>query len=395
MLIERLPRFLRGYVIFELRGDNVEVFLNACAENKIDLFRIKRREDSLQAACLVRDYKQLRRIPLAGLRRRILCRRGIRFSLYRYRRRLGLAIGGVMMLAALLVLSGFVWSVDVSGNERLSENLILQTLQECGFREGVSKRRLQISEIENQMMMRLCDLSWIAINLDGSCAHVEVKERQMPPVTKDKSRPSDLVAAMDGEIVQMEIIRGKPIEKAGSGVVKGQLLVSGYYYDKKENVVLEHSDGKVWARCRVSRSFELPMRVEETLPREHKKFYALKLFERQIDLSFGKRPSAGFTRKDCSRQLSVFGLKLPFVWIESRYEDTQVRSVQRTEQEAKQVVMMEISHFEAQQLYEAKILEKHVDWRSDDETCRASVQYLVLIDIALQREIDPQECQPM
>ena len=91
------------------------------------------------------------------------------------------------MIALLIFLSGFVWSVDITGNERLSTNVIMDTLEECGFEEGKRKNSFNITEIENQMMIKLPDLSRISINLDGSAAHIEVKERFMPPVSEDVS----------------------------------------------------------------------------------------------------------------------------------------------------------------------------------------------------------------
>ncbi len=392
MIITKFPRYLRGYVTFEIKGEKIEEFLNLCAQKKIDLFQIKVEKERATIRCLVSAYKQVQKIRVSGLKRRIIKKHGARFIAHRYRKRIGLVAGAGMMIVLLIFLSGFVWNIDVTGNDRLSANVILQTLQECGFYEGERKNKLDISEIENQMMMKLPDLSWITINLDGSFAHVEVKERQMPPVLEDVSRPSNLVASMDGQIVKMEIMKGKPIATVGSGVVKGQLLVAGLYNDRKENIILEHSSGKVIAQVELKKTFELPFESERTVGNEEKLFYSLQIFGKTIDFSFGKRPQeTDWDKTEERKRVSLFGLDFPIYTTESKYSRKISEKIMLSNKEAKNKVKMEIEHFEKSELYGAEIVEKHVTWASDEKTCRAKVEYIILTNIASQQYIETDE----
>lgn len=389
MHITKFPRYLRGIVTFEIKGNKTEEFLNICAKKRLDLFQIEFGKDKTVMSCLVVTYKQIQKLKIKGLNRKIIKKRGIRFTLHRYRKRAGLLVGSIMMIALLIFLSGFVWNIDVTGNERLSTNVILQTLEECGFCEGERKSRLDISEIENQMMMRLPDLSWISINLDGSFAHIEVKERTMPPVSEDVSRPSNLVASMDGQIIKMEIVKGKPIAMVGSGVVKGELLVAGLYNDKKDNIIIEHSSGKVLARTELKKTFELSLSSECIIGTEQIKFHSLEVFGQNIDFSFGKRPKGSqWQRTDERKRLSLFGLDFPFYLTESCYTREIKEKVILSEKDAKNKVEMEIEHYEKSELYNAQIVEKHITWTSDEENCRAKVDYIIITDIAQQQYID-------
>ncbi|MEE1279641.1 MAG: sporulation protein YqfD, partial [Oscillospiraceae bacterium] len=373
----------------EIKGNKTEEFLNICAKKRFDLFQIEFGKDKTVMSCLVTTYKQIQKLKIKGLNRKIIKKRGIRFTLHRYRKRAGLLVGSIMMVALLIFLSGFVWNIDVTGNERLSTNVILQTLEECGFCEGERKSRLDISEIENQMMMRLPDLSWISINLDGSFAHIEVKERTMPPVSEDVSRPSNLVASMDGQIIKMEIVKGKPMVVVGSGVVKGELLVAGLYNDKKDNIIIEHSSGKVLARTELKKTFELSLSSECIIGTEQIKFHSLEVFGQRINFSFGKRPKgAQWQRTDERKRLSLFGLDFPFYLTESCYTREIKEKVILSETDAKNKVKMEIEHYEKSELYNAQIVEKHITWTSDEENCRAKVDYIIITDIAQQQYID-------
>lgn len=389
MHINKFPRYLRGAITFEINADKSEEFLNECAKNKLDLFGICRRSNALRIGCLVSTYKKIQKLKIAGARRKIINKHGIRFTIHKYRYRSGILVGAILMTAFLILLSGYVWDIDVIGNERLSTNVILDTLKECGFYEGEKKRKFNITEIENQMMIKLPDLSRISINLDGSFAHVEVKERFMPPVAEDVSKPSNLVASMDGRILKMEIVKGKPMVLVGSGVAKGELLVAGFYNDKKDNLILEHSSGKVTAECQLNKIFKLSRNAHKQIGKEERISYSLEFFGKETDLSFGKAPKGSeWQTHEKRKELNILGLKFPVCIIEKRYERLIFEKTLLTDKEGKQRIKDEIVHFEKSELYEAQITKKHTTWISDDKFIFARVSYTIITDIAEQQYIE-------
>ena len=392
MPIHRLPRYLKGYVVFEVREKGREEFLNFCSKNDINLFDLRLNNQMLTASCFVSDYKKTKKAKISGLKKRIVKRKGLRFTTNRYKKRIGLAAGFILMIFMLVFLSGYIWDIDIVGNERLSDNLILETLEECGFYEGSSKNNLKISEIENQMMIKLSDLGRISINLDGSFAHIVVKERAVPPVSEDKSRPSNLVASMDGEIIKMEIVKGKPITRVGSGVVKGQILVAGFYNDKKDNIILEHSSGKVTARAEVDKTFSISLLTEESIGVESKIYYKIEAFNGVLDLSFGKDSENAEWEKSTTRErISVFNLDTPFYIIKETYKKQITREKILSENEAKSRIMAEIDHFEKGELFEAQITKKDVVWKKEGKEITAFVDYVILTDIAKQQYIETEQ----
>lgn len=392
MPIHKFPRYLRGYVTFEIKEKGREEFINFCSKNDINLFDLHLNKDVLTASCFVSDYKKTKKARISGLRKRIIKRKGIRFVTNRYKKRFGLSGGLALMIFLIIFLSGFVWDIDITGNERLSDNLILETLEECGFYEGSQKSKLDISEIENQMMIKLSDLGRISINLDGSFAHIVIKERAVPPVSEDKSRPSNLVASMDGKIVKMEIVKGKPITQVGSGVVKGQVLVTGFYNDKKDNIILEHSSGKVTALAEASKTFEIALSTEECVAVETKIYYSLEVFGRTFDFSFGRNEGDKNCDKTVVRErASVFGLDLPFYVIKESYTTQITRQKILSENEAKERIKTEIEHYEKSELFEAQIQKKDIVWKMNDKKCTAQVDYVILTDIAKQQYIETEQ----
>lgn len=389
MYIQNIPRYLRGYVKFQINTNSAPEFLSYCSKNNINLFDTKIINDTLVSSCLVYDYRKMNNVKIKGLKKKILKRKGLRFFTNKYKKRIGLFTGFILMIFLLFFLSGYIWQIDITGNERLSDNLILETLNECGFSKGKSKSKLNISEIENTMMMKLVDLSRISINLDGSYANIIVKERQMPPASEDKSKPSNLVASMDGIITKMEIVKGKPMALVGSGVSKGQLLVSGLYNDKKDNIILEHSSGRVTALVEISKTFSLSYNSKKVIGLKQKHYYSIDFFEKIIDISFAKEPNSNeWVKTENKTRLSILGLNFPLYLIDKKYEKEIFEDSILSSEQAKKRVMDEIKHFEAKEFSDGNIVKKHITWKSDDKKCIAQVDYEVLLNIAKQQYID-------
>ncbi len=392
MLIKKIVRYISGQIKFTLKSNNPEEFLNQCIKNKIHLSKISMSKYVLTAECSVDSYRKLQKIKLNKARRKIIKKYGIRFVVNRYRKRWGLVAGAALMVVLLIYLSGFVWSVDVSGNNRLSQNVILQTLEECGFKNGVKKSKINITSIENEMKSRLYDLSWISINLDGSSAHVEVKERRVIPGMDSDNKPSNLVASTDGKIIRMEITKGKPIAMVGSGVVKGELLVSGLYNDKKDNVILEHSRGKVTAEVSISKEFVQSRNGIEKVGTESKTLYAFEAFCKEIPLHFEKKPKGSEWK--CQTQenvVKIFGLKFPFKVIKYNFSKALTKEIILDDASVKDRLNLQIEHFESENFSEGKIIEKNVEFHSDNRQITAVVDYVVHIDIAKQQYIETED----
>ena len=270
MLVNRLPFYLKGYVLFAISGNNIESFINNSKRAGVSFFELRKKGDVYFAKCTVNDYKKFRKIKLNGIRRKIIKKSGLRFLLNRYRRRFGLILGFLTMVCILIILSQFVWSIDITGNDKISTNVIMQSLNEHGFKVGANKNKINIENIENMVLSDLFDIKWITINIDGSSAHIEMREKDLAPQTEDFKIPSNLIANRDGQIVKMEIVKGKPIATVGSGVVKGELLVAGEYLDKKENYILEHSSGKITARVYVDKEFSVDIKKVENIEKAKK-----------------------------------------------------------------------------------------------------------------------------
>ncbi len=165
----------------------------------------------------------------------------------RYKDRWGIFIG--LLAAAVLIWQSttVVWSVEVSGNKNVSEEKIREILRECGFTEGTRFGKIDFDLFQNQVLMHTEDISWIAVNMYGTTARVEIKERILGK-TPYAEGVANIVAAEDGQIAEVRLKSGKAAAAIHDVVRKGDLLISGIMTVREGELRYEYAVGEVIAQ---------------------------------------------------------------------------------------------------------------------------------------------------
>jgi len=125
-----------------------------------------------------------------------------------------------------------VWDVRVSGNERLSDESIIESLESVGFGVGDLWYGLNRSAAETALMEAVPEISWININRRGGVAYVEVIESDLPPKSEEHPRYTNIVAERDCIISEITVISGHAAVSVGEVVKKGDVLISGVIPDE-------------------------------------------------------------------------------------------------------------------------------------------------------------------
>lgn len=220
----------RGVVRLTVTGAYPERFLNECAARNI-LFWGACPVDgvTLRVNLHARDLPRAKAI--AG---RLLCelreegKEGLPFFLARLRRRYALLVGLALSMTAVLLFSQFILTVEVEGNETVPAAVILSELRRLGVRPGAFGPGLDEATLAQQALLRLEDLSWMAINVYGTKAQVLVRERTPKPPLEDDRIPADVVAGATGLILHLETWQGKALRGEGDTVVAGDVVISGW-----------------------------------------------------------------------------------------------------------------------------------------------------------------------
>lgn len=187
---------------------------------------------------------------------------GLPELLRRYRRRYGIP-AGIMIAAAIVIVSGrYLWDVRVNGCERISADVVEEQLAAYGLHPGTRISDADIDVIENSVLIASEDIAWISVNLNGSVAFVEIREKHSTPEEPEK-RPANIVASRDGQIESIEAYSGVPVVKAGQHVRCGELLVSGVYDSAAFGYRYTRARGEVRARTVREIRVEIPLTYEE------------------------------------------------------------------------------------------------------------------------------------
>lgn len=236
--------YLRGYVIIQVEGDNLEKLLNLTTGADLVLWDIRRQNDWLRAKITTESLKKLRPlVKKTNCTVKILKKSGFPFIIYRISRRQGLVAAVIFFLGLLYLLSSFVWFVDIQGNEKLSLSEVKKLLRLNGIYCGQLKSQINLEQAEDALLLHFPTLAWADVNCHGTKVEVRLKENTVL-VREDRVVPC-IVAAQDGLITQLLVISGRPVVAEGDTVKKGQLLISGLKNEKLGSIAAE---GKVKAR---------------------------------------------------------------------------------------------------------------------------------------------------
>ncbi len=322
MLVLSLLRFIFGYVSFNANGGFPERFINLCRQSRIALWDLKSKNSVISAKTDVSGYKKIRNAAKkSGMKLKISKKHGLPFFLNRHSRRIGILAGMMICASVLMILSTRIWRIEVIGNHRISSDVILEVFEELGVKEGVAVSSVDEWTVEQAAIKKLPQISWVNVNLMGSSAQIEIREVINQKEVDNSETPANIVAAKDGQIVYLRPFKGTQEKKIGTGVVKGDLLISGFieYIDLSTSIC--RADGYVVARTEYTLEAESKADKKIKTLSSTQTSYSLDFLSFNIPLG---RQNEGFEERSC---LFINGVSLPFALVrrtESVFEEREI-----------------------------------------------------------------------
>lgn len=271
-MLKRMVNALRGSVRLEVSGAFPERFLNLCAQRGIVFWNVEWLEATRLRLTVTRQGSG----PARALGDKVLCtvvpaeQSGVPFFLGRFRRRYALLVGLALSLTAVCVLSQFVLTIEVEGNEAVSTAEILTELRRQGLRPGVYGPGLDEGTISSAALLGLPELAWMSVNLHGTRAEVLVREAVEAPELVDAQEYGDVVARVSGIVTKVEPLTGEAVVEVGDTVLEGETLISGTvhlkgpaYSEKPEIGQMQvRASGRVYARTWRTLAAQLPLEAQ-------------------------------------------------------------------------------------------------------------------------------------
>ena len=264
---------LRGQLRIRTECAFPERILNLCSVRGMALWDLEW-ESETAFTCRIsrRDYDMLRQ-SAGKLECEIIVlrREGIPYFLRQFRHRQALLIGTIGLSFLMLLGSFFIWDFEITGNETVPEERILRALEMQGVGIGSFGLSLDGEDIRNHVLLEIPELSWIAVNVSGCRAKVQVRERVIPPELVREREPTNVVARRAGLVLEVRALDGVASVLPGTSVTEGQLLISGVEDLETLGSRVLSGMGTVQARTWYTLKTELPLTVYEKRDTEKNK----------------------------------------------------------------------------------------------------------------------------
>lgn len=380
---------LRGLTDVKIGAKNAKSFISHMIKAKIPFGSIKT-EDGGDVSFFIRRKDAPAVFEAAAkLGADVVMReRGLPAFFKRHKLRLGIPIGALGALFLIFFSSRFVWDIKIPDMPDIERDKIEEALSSHGFFLGAYLPDLDIGDICKRIAAENENVSWISVNMSGTVAYVEARSPRSKSV-EDVSRPSNLVASCDGQIVLVEAVGGKSEVKAGQTVRKGDVLVSGVIDSPALGYRLVRSRGRVLADVSKTFSAEQPTTVvEKTYTGAQKTKKYVNFFsknaeiEKNIDVSFEKYDIIEETKR-----LTLLGTDLPIFLTTVTYAEYTESELTVTEEEARRRAAAIVEEKIDGALSGNDIFNRYEKTDFDGERVRLTVTVECRIDIAEEQII--------
>lgn len=379
---------LFGRITFVVKDGFCDMFLSICRREGVTLSDVDSRDNSLICSVMQKDYaKTIEAAGKSGMEITVLKRWGLPHLYYRYRKRLGVPVGLLLFTIIIRILTLTVWSIEITGNEKITDERLYEILENNGVSKGVFADSIQNADIEYVLYNELEELLWVKVYVTGSRVFIDIRERNTEQESDDINMYSNIVAAKDGEIVRADVFSGEGKIYPGTAVVKGDMLVNGVITYSDGGVKFVRSDADVFARTRnaVSTSAALTITAKKTVNYTT----AASLYFFDVIVPFCRGDKENHFTTDC-RFFRSGDIVFPLGVIRDTYFSFETTQIELSSSAAALLAFSDFSKASFELYRNSEVLERKISF---DFSSQISVEgkYLCIENIALEKSFTVNE----
>lgn len=326
-----------------------------------------------------------------GVRIRSGKRRGLYFTALKYSRRVGLYIGFLAFVLMTALNESCIQDIEIvsSGTVTASQRAqIMEILDECGIKEGVSSRHLDTADAERRIMLEIPDAAWVDITVVGFRAEAAVEMGTPQPEMLNDDTPCNIVASRAASVIDHTVRAGTIVTEIGSGIQEGGLLVSGIVTDSAGNVSYKHASAEVIGEFTEKEEFFVPYRETIKLADGEKTEYTWLVFQDDVyPLFFGEAgvPDAVYTEE--TQPVLLFGHKTPLTLRRGIFTALRETEIIRTADDCLAELSRQQAAFEENFFNDYEICSCEKTAVPEDNGIRLTAVYTLRGNIASEQEI--------
>ena len=391
MYIKILLNYLLGYVNIIVEGFFVERFINICMSKNIFLWKIKRDKSAIISANVgIQDFKNAVKIAKqTKCKIKIQSKKGMPFIFNKYKKRKIFVLLLLIIITSILVLSNFIWNIEITGNEKINADELKEIIIQEGLTIGKRKRDINTKEIINKMRLDRKDIAWIGIDLKGTNAIVKVIEADEKPEIINEDEYCNIVSDKEAMIIKVNAQNGTPQVKEGEIVKKGTVLIAGWLEGKYTGTRYVHANGEVMAKVWYTKKEEVLLNQvieQETGIKENR--YKLKINKFEINL-FKRLPKfEKYDTIETEKKLKIFSnFYLPIELIQITYKEKLESQITYGIEEAKDIGRKKAEEELQNEINNTNVLQKYENAYVNSNSVTIELTYEVLENIGTKEKI--------
>lgn len=254
---------MNSFYIVKVQGKNPDYFLHKLIHKNIKIYHLEKKYDSIIIKVCPNDFLKIKEIKTT-YQVSVIGREGILYYQYLLKKYFIFLICFLLGIFINIFLSCLILDVEVVHTNEKIRNLVYQDLEELGIKKYHFKVDYKKKEeIEKKILKKeVNDLEWIEIEEIGTKYQIKVEQRKKDS-EKEVCNPRHIVAKKKAMILDVDAEEGEVVTKRLDYVDKGDILISGFIYNKEEVMAKKCAVGKVFGEVWYQVEVELPKNYHE------------------------------------------------------------------------------------------------------------------------------------
>lgn len=370
--------YLKGYMTILVYGVAPWRFVTMCGNHHIYLWNVSQNKDGFVMNLSLADYKRIKNLlKKTGTKAVVLKEVGLPYFLFRMKRHSLFFICLAITCMLLFLSSLFVWDVKIYGNEYVSDNEIIRTLEESHVSVPFFSKTINYFKLEEMIREEFPSVSWISVKRDGSVLKIYLKEEVLKNIEmKNENETSDfpfynIVSPVDGQIINIVVRRGIPKVKRGDSIEKNTILIEGNMpVYAEDGSILENQKmqaaGDVYISTKKEFHYSIPVEYErKDFTKRIRDVYKIRIGNLWIDLDFHRNPYDKFDEVTYIwNPITIGRYELPVSIMHCQKKEYTIMNAKYTEKQ-----LLNISKNQ-NDLIDKKLLEKTIQIKQKDVTIK-------------------------
>ena len=319
-------------VKIEILGNNPDYFLKELIKIGINYYDL---EKYFKKIILIIDYSDYERIKelKTTYKIHIIRRYGLNKFIYYFKRFYLLILFLGLGIILNIILANIVFKIEVVHSNKNIRELVIKDLEEL----GIKRYHFKVSYKEKELIKKKIKekeeiIDWIEIDEVGTKYIVKVEEKKINKI-KEKCQPRNIIAKKNALIMDIDAISGEVKKSTNNYVNKGEVIISGFIYNKDKVVSKRCAEGKVYGETWYLLKISVPRyQKKEKLLNKSSLGIEIKLLNKNYNSS---KIHGSFHKNMYNLIGSDF---IPIKYSINRYQKTNVFYIEKTSKELKKEI---------------------------------------------------------